>query len=161
MMSTTMTLCRALATATTILVLATQYAVAEDKVPAEFQGDWVPATATCQSPVRFRVTETRMTLVNGKDSTSYGDIAITYSYFGPDYQGISVVSMPEFNSGNAPFTVFFNADEHKGVTKLDIYQEIKGPTNAQVRAIQAAAKKLSERFPLNRVPLKKCTDQKG
>ena len=63
---------------------------------------------------------------------------------------------PEIDSGNPPFTVYFNADEKKGVTKLDIYQEIKGPMNAQVSATQAAAKKLAARFPLNSVPLKKC-----
>jgi hypothetical protein len=156
-MPATMALFRALV----ILVLATSFAVAQDKVPAEFQGDWVPATATCGSPARFRVTESKMTLVNGKDSASYGDIAIAHSFFGPDYQGISVVAMPELNSGNPPFTVYFNADEHKGVTKLEIYQEIKGVQNAQVKAIQATAKKLAERFPLNSVPLKKCAGGKG
>ena len=140
-----------------ILALGAQDAAAQ--VPVEFQGEWVPAKATCQSPVRFRITADRMTLVNGKDSASYGDIAMVYSYFGPDYQGISLVSLPELNSGNPPFTVFFNADEKKGETKVDIYREIKGPGNAQLKAIQAAAKKLAQRFPLNNVPLKKCPGQ--
>lgn len=97
-----------------------------------------------------------MTLINGKDSAPYGDIGIARTFFGPDYQGISVVAMPEIDGGNSPFTVYFSADEKKGVTKLEIYQEIKGPQNAQLEAIQAAAKKLSERFPLNSIPLKKC-----
>jgi len=145
-----------LVTAAAVLLLGAPITGAQDKVPAEFQGDWVAATATCDAPVRFRVAETRMTLINGKDSASYGDIGITYSYFGPDYQGISFVGMPELNSGNSPFTVYFNADEKKGVLKLDIYQEMKGPLNAQLRALQDAAKKLAARFPLNRVPLKKC-----
>lgn len=161
MTSATMILCRAVATATTILVLGAPSAGAGENVPAEFQGDWVAATATCQSPVRFRVAETQMTLVNGKDSATYGDIGIARGFFGPDYQGISVVAMPELNSGNSPFTVFFNADEKKGVTRVDIYEEIKGPMNAQLKAIQAAAKKLAERFPLNSIPLKKCPGEKG
>jgi hypothetical protein len=130
-------------------------AAAQDKVPAEFQGDWVAATSDCQAPARFRVTETGMTLVNGKDSASYGDIGITHSFFGPDYQGISFVAIPEFN-GSQPFTVYFNADEKKGVTKLDIYSEIKGTTNPQVLALQAASKKLAARFPLNQIPLERC-----
>jgi hypothetical protein len=150
------TLCRTLVVAAVLALLGAPAAATEDKVPAEYQGDWVPEKGTCESPVRFRIAETRMTLINGKDSASYGGIGITHTFFGPDYQGISFVAMPELDSGNAPFTVFFNADEKKGVTKVDIYQEIKGTQNAQVKAIQAAAKKLSERFPLNNIPLKKC-----
>jgi hypothetical protein len=144
-----------------ILSLGARHVIAEDQIPVEFRGDWVPAKATCQSPLRFRIAETRMTLVNGKDSASYGDIGITHTYFGPEYQGISFVAIPELNSGNSPFTVFFNADEKKGVTRVDIYQEIKGPMNAQLKAIQQAAKKLAERFPLNSVALKKCSGEKG
>ena len=155
MKPSTKRLCRGLITMVAIASLAPPDAAAQDKVPVEFQGDWVPATATCESPARFRVTETQMTLMNGEDTETYGDLGVTYSYFGPDYEGISVVSIPEFNS-TQPFTVFFNADEQKDVTRLDIYQKIEGPPNPQLDAIQAAAKKLSERFPLNRIPLKKC-----
>ena len=154
------TLCRALVTAIAAWILHAQYAGAQDKVPAAFQGDWVPASGNCQSPARFRVTEDKMTLINGKDSAVYGDIAIAHSFFVQDYQGISVVAMPDFNSGNPPFTVYFNADEKKDVTKVEIYTEMKGPQNAQVKAIQTAAKKLADRFPLNKIPLKKCPADK-
>ncbi|MEQ1353434.1 MAG: hypothetical protein ABLT11_05410 [Candidatus Acidiferrum sp.] len=129
---------------------------AQDKVPPQFQGDWVPATAACDSAVRFRVTESRMTLINGADKADYGDLGTTATYFGNDYQGISVVFLPELNGNNPPFTVFFNADEKKGVTKVDIYTEMPGPLNAPGKVMQAAAKKLATRFPINRVPLKKC-----
>jgi hypothetical protein len=129
---------------------------AQDKVPAQFQGDWVPATAGCDSAVRFRVTESRMTLINGADKAEYGDLGTTATYFGNEYQGISVVFLPELNSNNPPFTAFFNADEKKGVTKVDIYTPMPGPLNAPGKALQAAAKKLATRFPVNKIPLKKC-----
>lgn len=154
-MPTTMKLFRALVPVAAIFVLGAQHAIAQDRLPPEVQGDWVQATATCDSPVRFRATETQMTLINGKDSETYGDLGVTHSYFGPDYEGISFVSIPNFNS-DQPFTVYFNADEQKDITKLAIYEKIEGTTNPQVIAIQAAAKKLAERFPLNLVPLKKC-----
>jgi hypothetical protein len=32
-------------------------------------------------------------------------------FFGPDYRGIARVAIPEFESMNSPFTVFFNWDE--------------------------------------------------
>ena len=147
---------RTLVLAATFLVLGTENALAQDAVAAEFQGDWVPATSTCESPARFRVAADRMTLINGADSTVYGDIAIAHSFLGPDYDGITVVAIPEINSENYPFTVYFNADEQPGVTRLDLYQEMEGPMNAQVAAIQAAAKGLAERYPLNAVPLKRC-----
>ena len=96
-----------------------------------------------------------MTLINGKDSQTYDDVGVTYSYFGPEYQGPSFVSIPHFNS-DQPFTVYFNADDQKDVTKLDIYTKIEGPGNPQLDALQAAAKKLQARFPIDHVPLKKC-----
>lgn len=146
----------ALFVASMFVVAAAGYANAQDKVPAEFQGDWVPATSACTSLVRFRVAESSMTLINGKDTATYGNLGTTATYFGNEYNGISVVFLPELNSGNPPFTVFFNADEKKGVTKVDIYTEMPGPMNAPGRAFQAAAKKLATRFPVNKSPLKKC-----
>jgi hypothetical protein len=147
---------RALFIASMFVAMAASYAGAQDKVPAEFQGDWVPATGACTSLVRFRVAESSMTLINGKDTASYGHLETTATYFGNEYNGISVVFLPELNSGNPPFTVFFNAGEKKGVTKVDIYTEMPGPMNAPGRALQAAAKKLATRFPVNKIPLKKC-----
>jgi hypothetical protein len=147
---------RALFIVSTVMAAAAGYAGAQDKVPAEFQGDWVPATGACTSQVRFRVTESSMTLINGKDTATYGNLGTTATYFGNEYNGISVVFLPELNGGDPPFTVFFNADEKKGVTKVDIYTEMPGPMNAPGRALQAAAKKLATRFPVNKIALKKC-----
>lgn len=129
---------------------------AEPPVPAEFRGDWVPASAQCTSMLRFRVAATNATLINGADKSSYGNIAWPTQYMGPDYRGITVTGIPEFESGNSPFTIFFNADEQKGMTKLSILQGEETPGNAQYNAIVRAAKKLNQRFPLDNVPLKKC-----
>jgi hypothetical protein len=135
----------------------TMAVAAHAQLAAEFHGDWVPATGNCEASQRLRVAAGTLTLVNGKDTTSHGNLGIPTSFWGPDYTGISVVAMPEIDSGNPPFTVFFNADEKKGVTRVEIYQEIKGPQNAQLKAIQDANKKLAGRFPaLNQKPLKQC-----
>jgi hypothetical protein len=147
---------RALFISLMILAAAASYAGAQDKVPAQFQGDWVPATGACTSAVRFRVAESSMALINGKDTASYGNLGTTATYFGNEYNGIFVVFLPELNGGDPPFTVFFNADEKKGVTKVDIYTEMPGPMNAPGKALQAAAKKLATRFPVNKIAMKKC-----
>jgi hypothetical protein len=138
-----------------VIFLAGVQLLAQTSIPAEFRGDWVPQTAACGSAVKLRVAEATLTLVNGADSQSWGNVGVPTSFFGPDYNGISVVALPDFDASQ-PFTVYFNADEKKGVTKVNIYTEIPGPTNPQLAKIQAAAKKLATRFPLNDVPLKKC-----
>ncbi len=129
---------------------------AEDLLPPEFRGEWVPASGDCRSTLRFNVAAQTVTLVNGQDRASYGDVAIAHSFLGPDYRGISVIAIPEFASETTPFTIVFNADEVKGRTRLDIYQETTAPANPRVAAIQAAAKKLAGRFPLHGAALKKC-----
>lgn len=156
MMIRTMARGGALPLAAMLLFLGAQPVRAQDSIPAEFRGDWVAEKDKCDAKARFRVAENQVTLINGKDTATYGDIGIAHSFFGPDYSGISVVAMPEINSGNSPFTIYFNVDEKKGVTKLEIYQEIKGPQTAQLKQIQDAASKLAKRFPLNLVLLKKC-----
>ena len=149
----TSTAFRALLAAATVFASASL--LARDAIPAEFRGDWVPQTAECTSAVKLRVAEETLTLINGADTQSWGNVGVPTSFFGPDYQGISVVALPDFDASQ-PFTVYFNVDEMKGVTKVSIYSEMKGPMNAAVAKIQAAAKKLATRFPLNDLPLKKC-----
>ena len=68
-----------------------------------------------------------------------------------------MAAIPEFSSGNAPFTIFFNHDEKQGRTVLDIFHEMQGELPAQVVAVQAAAKHLAERFPLSMIELRKCS----
>lgn len=128
-----------------------------DVVPAEFIGDWVPAKVTCDSTVRFRAEGTRFTLINGKDSQSYGNLFMSASYFGPDYSGISKVVVPDSDTNDPPFMAFFNYDEKKGVALLDIYTAGPVSPHAVLAAQQMAHKKLAQRFPpLNNNPLKKC-----
>jgi hypothetical protein len=103
----------------------------------------------------LHVTETTLSLVNGPDSQSWGNVGVPTTFFGPDYNGISVVALPDFD-GSQPFTVYFNADEKKGVTKVSIYTEAPVSRNPGLAKIQAAAKKLASRFPLNDAPLKRC-----
>ncbi len=139
-----------------IFAAAPQAGAAQAVVPAEFIGDWVPASATCASPARFRAEGSRLTLINGQDSASYGDLHMAASYFGPEYSGISKVIVPDINKNDPPFMAFFNHEEKKGVALLDIHTESALSPHAAVRAMQMAHKKLAQRFPLNNIPLKKC-----
>ena len=138
------------------LGLLTGGAASQATVPSQFHGDWVPQKATCESaPARLRVAAGNLTLINGKDTQTYGGLGVPTSYFGPDYRGISVVAIADFE-GAQPFTVYFNDNDKKGVTRVEIYVPMPAATNPQIAKMQSAAKALATRFPINNVPLKQC-----
>jgi hypothetical protein len=140
-----------------LLAFAAPAALA-DSTPAQFRGDWVPAGADCAgSKLRLRAGETQMTLVNGKDEASFGNVAWPSSYFGPDYTGISAVAIPDGDSGNQLFSVYFNTDEKKGVAKIvfEEGQERPEPQFEIYNQIFRKAKALKARFPLT-ADLKHC-----
>ena len=127
-------------------------------VPAAFQGTWVSAKAACDSPVRLRITGDRLMLANGTDTESLGGIEMAGpGYFPPGYNGIMAVLLTEF-SGDQPAVVTFNPGERKGVAQLDYAPVIPGKGNAMQAKYNAHISKLAlaRRFPLDKVPLKKC-----
>jgi hypothetical protein len=145
------------------LVLATAPALAAP-VPAEFQGDWVAASAACTSPVKVRIETERVTLVNGADMESFAGIEMAGpSYFGPGYNGIQAVLITEFE-GAQPVTATFNVNEKKGVAQLELGVPTPAhPANKVAAASNARLAKLGlrKRFPLQNVALKKCPAGRG
>ena len=133
-------------------------ASAAAQVPVAFHGDWVAAQATCDAPVRFRVETAKLTLVNGADIQSFGDVEMAGpAYWGPDYKGgIESVAFAEF-SGDQPVIATFNPGEKKGVAQLAFGEPTPGPGPA-LAALNVRYQKLNlvKRFPINKVPLKKC-----
>jgi len=109
-----------------------------DAIPADQLGSWVPAKSDCKSPLKLELAPKTMTLVNGNDRVSQGNVGLTYSYFGNSYQGIQFAAMADWDK-TQPFTVIFNAGEKKG--------------RAQLLIDNAALKK---RFPLDKAMLKRC-----
>ena len=140
-----------------VLCLAAVPATAQ--VPAEFQGEWVAASAACTAPLRARIEAARLTLVNGADMESFGGIEMAGpSYFGPDYSGISRVLITEFE-GAQPVTATFNVDEKKGVAQFELGVPTPAhPANKVAAASNARLAKLNlrKRFALQAVPLKRC-----
>lgn len=122
-------------------ILLTVSAWAVPEVPPDFLGDWVPATRSCQSDLRFRVEPSAVVLINGAQSKSFGNLDFCYSCEGgAKYNGKVVWLLPEFGGKDEPpFTAYFNAGEKVGVVKLDFQ-------DAEVKRL----------FPLHQVPLKRC-----
>jgi len=126
--------------------------------PAQFRGPWVPAKATCDSPIRMVVGADRLTLVNGKDTEDLGGVEMAGpGYFAPGYRGIMAVLLTEF-SGDQPAVVTFNVGEKKGATQVEFAPVMPGKGNAQQAKYNAHISKLdlAKRFPFDKVPLKKC-----
>jgi hypothetical protein len=138
-------------------------APATAQVPADFQGEWVAASAACTAPLRVRFEAARVTLVNGTDMESFGGIEIAGpSFFGPDYRGIQSVLITEFD-GDQPVRATLNVDEKKGVTALELGVPTPAhPANKVALASNARLAKLNlvKRFPLQNVPLKRCPARK-
>ena len=79
---------------------------------------WVPAKSDCKSsPLRLELAPKQMTLTNGKDQVSHGNVGMSYSYFGNSYQGITFAAMPDWDKSQ-PYVVLLNADEKKGRAKI-------------------------------------------
>ena len=140
------------------LILAATQATAAP-VPAEFQGDWVAASAACTAPIRARVEATRLTLVNGAEVESFDGMEMAPSdYFGPDYTGIQRVAIAEFE-GAQPVTATFNINEKKGVAQLEL--AVPTPANPANKVAMASNARLTKlnlrtRFPLHQIALKRC-----
>jgi hypothetical protein len=126
-----------------------------DSIPTEFHGEWA-ANGDCRSALRVRVETESITLTNGSDSASYSDIGWPTTFFGPDYDGISRVAIPELEGMDSPFTLFFNWEEHPGVARVDIFQSADIPGNRRYNQIMAAARELGARFPFGGIDLRKC-----
>ena len=133
-------------------------AAAQRAVPAEFQGRWVPSKASCESPVAVVIAADRLTLVNGKDTQAWSEIEMAGpGFFAPDYRGIMAVLLTEV-SGHQPVTASFNVGEKKGVAQVEFAPVMPGKATPQQKAYNAHISKLNlaKRFPLDKVPLKKC-----
>ena len=141
-----------------VAIALTAPAAAQRAVPAEYQGRWVPAKAACESSLGVTVAADRVTFVNGKDSEVVGDAEMAGpGFWGPDYRGIMAVLLTEFN-GQQPATISFNFGEKKGVAQVEYSPVMPGVANALQKEYNARIQKLNlaKRFPLDKVPLRKC-----
>jgi hypothetical protein len=138
-------------------------AAGPNDAPAQFRGTWVAAKATCESPLRMVVAADHLTLQNGKDAEVLSEVEMAGpSYFAPGYRGIMAVLLTEF-SGDQPAVVTFNVGEKKGAAQVEFAPVMPANRNAQQAKNHAHISKhnLAKRFPLDKVPLKKCAAGAG
>jgi hypothetical protein len=132
-------------------------------VPATFHGNWVPAKAACDSPLRLTVGGDRLMLANGGDRESLRGIDMAGpGYFPPSYSGIMAVLITEFD-GQQPATMTFNLREKKGVAQIEFSPVMPGKATPQLTAYNKRITQLglAKRFPIDKVALKRCAATSG
>ena len=106
-------------------------------VEAKFRGDWVPAKAACNSPLRMVIDANLVAFVNGSQRQEFRKLEQCFSCMGHDVQGITLLSTDAM--GDSPWTVTMD-----------------GSKKSKVAVSVALDKHLAARFPLGTAALKKC-----
>lgn len=108
-------------------------------VAAEFRGEWVPAKATCDSPIRLIIEPTAVVFAKGDDRAEYRKLDQCFSCAGRDVEGITWLTTDA--QGDSPFTIYLDGSrKNRATVQIDFFND----------------KKLGTRFPLGKAALKKC-----
>jgi hypothetical protein len=130
--------CRALAALA--LAAGTVQAMTGDSIDAKFQGEWVPAKAACNSPVKLVIGANLVAFVNGGQRQEFRKLEQCFSCAG-GAQDIDPPTMLSTDAmGDSPWTIYL--DRKKKTPSLTV--EFSND------------KKLGARFPLGVAALKKC-----
>ena len=118
------------------LVAGVSIAMTGDSVDAAFRGQWVPAKAGCESPLKVVIDANKVTLVNGAQRVEYPKLEQCFSCGGPDG---NVVWLSTDQMGDSPWILHLDTKK-KQIVSTDFSND----------------KKLAARFPFGSGPLKKC-----
>jgi len=121
------------------LACGTALAMTGDIVAEAFRGSWVPARASCDSPLRLVLDAQAVAFVNGTQRAEFRKLEQCFSCMGRDVQDMTLLSTEAM--GDSPFTI-----------TLDGRKKGKPALSADL----GNDRKLAARFPLHNVPLKKC-----
>ena len=120
-----------------VIASSAAQAMTGGSVEAKFRGDWVPAKAACNSPVKLVIDANLVAFVNGSQRQEFRKLEQCFSCMGRDVQGITLLSTDAM--GDSPWTVTMD-----------------GSKKAKVAVSVALDKQLAARFPLGTAALKKC-----
>ena len=127
------------AIALSLLAYGTTLAMTGDSVAEPFRGSWVPAKASCDSPLKLVLDAQVVTFVNGAQRAEFRKLEQCFSCMGRDVQDMTLLSTEAM--GDSPFMITLDGRK-KGRPALS--------------ADLGNDKKLAARFPLGNAALKKC-----
>ena len=122
------------------LACSAAQAMTGGSVEAKFRGDWVPAKAACNSPLRMVIDANLVAFVNGSQHQEFRKLEQCFSC---EAGGMTTKPQPVWLStdamGDSPWTVTMD-----------------GTKKSKVVVSVALDKQLAARFPLGTAALKKC-----
>jgi hypothetical protein len=121
------------------LACSAAFAMTGDSVAVPFRGAWVPAKATCESPLKLVIDANLVTFVNGTQRAEFRKLEQCFSCMGQGVQDVTLLSTDAM--GDSPFTI-----------TLDGRKKAKPGVNVDL----GNDKKLAARFPLGNAALKRC-----
>jgi len=107
-------------------------------VVATFRGEWVPAKARCTSPLRLIIEPNTVTFVKGDDREEFRKLDQCFTCMGHDVKDVTLLSTDAM--GDSPFMIYLDGSKRKAAVQVEFPND----------------KKLGQRFPFGRTPLKKC-----
>ena len=120
------------------LAYGAAHAMTGGSVEAAFRGEWVPAKAACNSPLKLVIDANVVTFVNGAQRAEYRKLEQCFSCMGHDVQNMTLLSTDAM--GDSPFTI-----------------TLDGTRKTKPAVSVALDKQLGARFPLQKdAALKKC-----
>ncbi len=121
------------------LACAGAAAMTGDSVAEPFRGHWVPAKASCDSPLRLVLEPQAVTFVNGAQRAEFRKLEQCFSCMGRDVSDVTLLSTDAM--GDSPFSITLDGRKKaRPVVGVDLGND----------------RKLAARFPLHGVALKKC-----
>ena len=121
------------------LACCAAFAMTGDSVAVPFRGDWVPAKATCASPLKLVIDANVVTFVNGAQRAEFKKLEQCFSCMGRDVQNVTLLSTDAM--GDSPFMI-----------TLDGTKKARPGVSVELGNDQ----KLAARFPLGNAGLKRC-----
>ncbi len=120
------------------LVALPAHALDEDVLPA-FRGTWVPAAATCASPLKVTIGPRVVTFENGAQRAEFRKLETCVSCMGRDVTNMTLLSTDAM--GDSPWMLTLDGRKKTPVVSVDMSND----------------KKLGARFPFAReAVLKRC-----
>lgn len=121
------------------LACSAAVAMTGDSVAAPFRGAWVPAKASCESPLRLVIDAHLVAFVNGAQRLEFRKLEQCFSCMGRDVQEVTLLTTDAM--GDSPFTI-----------TLDGRRKARPGVSVEL----GNDRKLAAQFPLGNAALKKC-----
>ena len=113
-------------------------AITGGQVHTGFIGEWVPAAATCESPLRIVIANNSVAFVSGAQRAEYTRLEQCFSCAGQGVEGVTMLSTDAM--GDSPFMLTLEERKKRASMTVDFSND----------------KKLAARFPFGSKALKKC-----